>query len=196
MQLLSQRWVVVFSLIALGEVAYAGEANWPRWRGPQQNGHTSEPDLPVKWSTENVLWKTKLPGSGQSSPVIWGDRIFLSSSLDEGRERIVFCVSRKTGEILWQQSAWKGEPEPIHPMNGWASATCATDGQVVVAFFGRGGIHGYTVEGKHLWSKDLGSFVGPWGTAACPIIVDDMVVQNCDADADAYITALDKLTGK
>jgi outer membrane protein assembly factor BamB len=176
--------------------SYAGESNWPRWRGPQQDGHTADTKLPVKWSGEKIVWKTPLPGSGQSSPVIWGDRIFLTSSLEQGRERLVFCVDRKSGKLLWQQSAWKGEPEPTHDMNGWASATCATDGKIVVAFFGRGGIHAYTVSGEHLWSRDLGSFECPWGTAACPIIVDDLVIQNCDADVDAYITALDKQTGK
>jgi outer membrane protein assembly factor BamB len=149
----------------------------------------------VKWSAENIVWKTTLPGIGQSSPVIWGDRIFLTSALGQGQERLVLCVDRQDGKILWQQSAWKGEPEPIHRMNSWASATCVTDGQVVVAFFGRGGLHAYTVEGKHLWSKDLGKFESPWGTAACPVMVDDLVVQNCDADADAYIAAFDKKTG-
>jgi len=100
------------------------------------------------------------------------------------------------GKLQWQQTAWKGTPEPSHDMNGWASATCATDGEVVVAFFGRGGLHAYRVGGEHLWSRDLGTFEGPWGTAACPVLVDNLVIQNCDADANAYIIALDKKTGK
>jgi hypothetical protein len=81
-------------------------------------------------------------------------------------------------------------------MNGWASATCATDGEVVIAFFGRAGLHAYTLEGKHLWSQDLGDFESPWGVAACPIIVGDLVVQNGDSDVDAFIAAYDKHTGK
>lgn len=188
--------VLLFVLAANVPTIFAADANWPGWRGPQYNGHSDDPKLPVKWSDENIVWKTPLPGIGQSSPVIWGDRIFLTSSLKEGRERLVFCVDRKSGKIEWQQSAWKGEPEPSHDMNGWASATCATDGKVVVAFFGRGGIHAYTVSGEHLWSRDLGKFECPWGTAACPVIVDNMVIQNCDADVDAYIIGLDKQTGK
>src|SRR5437016_5963502 len=103
-----------------------GESNWPRWRGPQQDGHTDETDLPVKWSADNIDWKTQLPGSGQSSPIIWGDRIFLTSYLDKGAQRLVFCVDRKSGKIIWQQTAWKGQPEPTHVMNGWASASCVT----------------------------------------------------------------------
>ncbi len=185
----------LFSTVAAGTSAGA-EFNWPRWRGPDGNGHSADTALPVKWSAENLLWSTTLPGRGQSSPIVWSDRIFLTAALDDGRERLVLCVDRKSGKILWQQTAWKGEPEPVHKMNGWASASCVTDGQIVVAFFGRGGIHAYTVEGKHLWSRDLGPFAGPWGTSACPILVDDMVVQNCDADQDAHIVALDKQTGK
>jgi outer membrane protein assembly factor BamB len=189
--------IIASSLSALAIAAtYADEPNWPRWRGSLQNGHTNEQSLPVKWSADDVAWKAKLPGSGQSSPVIWGDRIFLTSALEQGKERLVLGIDRKTGKILWQQSAWKGEPEPVHNMNGWASATCVTDGKTVVAFFGRGGIHAYTVEGEHLWSHDLGRFESPWGTSACPVLVDDLVVQNCDADADAFIVALDKQTGK
>jgi outer membrane protein assembly factor BamB len=80
-------------------------------------------------------------------------------------------------------------------MNTWASATCVTDGEVVVAFFGVGGIHAYSLDGNLLWSKDLGKFAGPWGTSACPVIVNDLVIQNCDADVDACIVALDKKTG-
>jgi outer membrane protein assembly factor BamB len=177
-------------------MAIGAEANWPRWRGPQQDGHSAETDLPVKWSADNIVWKTDLPGSGQSSPMIWGDRIFLTAALAGGAERIVLCVDRRTGDLLWQQTAWKGAPEKSHDMNGFASASCVTDGEIVVAFFGRGGIHAYTVAGQPLWSHDLGTFQGPWGTAACPILVDDLVVQNCDAEVDANLVAFDKLTGK
>jgi outer membrane protein assembly factor BamB len=80
-------------------------------------------------------------------------------------------------------------------MNGWASATCATDGEVVVAFFGKGGLHAYTVDGQPLWSKNLGTFESPWGTAACPVIVGELVIQNGDSDKDAFIEAFDRKSG-
>lgn len=191
--------LICASLILILSIVVApvrADSNWPRWRGPLENGHTLETNVPLKWTDADVAWKVPLPGVGQSSPVVWSDRIFMTAALDKGKERIVFCVSRKTGELLWQQSAWKGEPEPTHVMNGWASATCATDGEVVFAFFGRGGLHAYKVTGEHLWSKNLGIFESPWGTSACPVLVDNMVVQNCDADTNAHITALDKQTGK
>ena len=186
----------ILAHLTLSAALLGADPTWPRWRGPEGNGHSSETQLPVKWSAGDVVWKTALPGIGQSSPIVWGERIFLTAALNDGQERLVLCVDRNSGKILWQQSAWKGEPEPTHKMNGWASATCVTDGQIVVAAFGRGGIHAYSVEGKHLWSRDLGKFAGPWGTSACPILVDDLVVQNCDADEDACIVALDKQTGK
>lgn len=174
----------------------AAESNWPRWRGPAGDGHSTENALPIKWDPTAVAWKVPLKGNGQSSPIIWGDRMFLTTALEKGKQRVVFCLDRKDGKQLWEHVAWTGEPEPSHGMNGWASATCVTDGEVVVAFFGRGGIHAYTLEGKPLWSRDLGKFESPWGTAACPVILGNLVIQNCDADVNAYITALDKKTGK
>ncbi len=172
------------------------EADWPGWRGPRADGHSTESGLPTTWTAESVAWKTALPGRGQSSPVIWGDRIFLTAALENGRRRVLFSVDRNTGKIEWEKVAWTGEPEPSHAMNGWASATCATDGERVYAFFGRGGLHAYALDGAHAWSADLGSFEGPWGTAACPVVVGERVVQNCDAEKDARLVALDRKTGK
>lgn len=172
------------------------DSDWPGWRGPHADGQSTEKGLPQKWSAESVAWKTPLPGSGQSSPVIRGDRIFLTSALEKGRQRVVFCINRKSGKIEWEKVAWTGDPEPSHNMNGWASATCAADEERVYAFFGRGGLHCFTHEGKPVWSRDLGVFDGPWGTAACPILVGDLLIQNCDADKDARLVALDRKTGK
>lgn len=184
-------------LVVLGLSAdLAAQTNWPRWRGPHENGHTDDLAIPAVWSNDNVRWKASLPGIGQSSPVVWGDRIFLTAALDNGKERLVFCLSRKDGTLLWKQTAWTGAPEPSHKMNGWASATCVTDGEVVIAFFGIGGLHGYSVEGKHLWSRDLGTFKSPWGVAACPVIYGDNVIQNGDSEENSFIAAFDKRTGK
>lgn len=186
---------------ASGQASWGESPNdsiaWASWRGPSADGQTNLPGLPSQWSSDSIAWKTPLPGNGQSSPILWGDRIFLTSSLEEGRQRLVYCVSSTDGKLLWQQVAWSGDPEPTHEMNGWASASCATDGERVYAFFGRGGgLHCFDVDGKHLWSRDLGSFEGPWGTAASPIIVRDMVIQNCDSDAGAFLVAVDKRTGE
>ncbi len=176
--------------------SFGADSNWPGWRGPSGDGHSAETGLPVHWNARSVVWRTPLPGRGQSSPVLWGDRVFLTTALEDGRQRIVLGVDRRDGKVLWQRVAWTGTPEKSHPMNGWASPTCATDGERVVAFFGKGGIHCYTADGKPLWSRNLGPFAGPWGTAASPVIVGDLVVQNCDAEQEAFFIALDKRTGR
>jgi len=181
-------------LLCLPAIASA-DPNWPQWRGPAGTGAVAEDKVPVKWSAADVQFRVELPGRGQSSPVIWGDKIFLTAASEKG-DRMVMCLSRKDGSTLWQKTVSKGKTEELHKMNTWASATCATDGKHVAAFFGRGGLHCFNVDGELLWSKDLGEFAGPWGTGASPIMVGDLVVQNCDADNAAFLVAFDKHSGK
>jgi outer membrane protein assembly factor BamB len=154
--------------LAIGWCATLSAAEpWAQWRGPRGDGYVTDTSPPVKFSASNVLWKTPLPGSGQSTPVVFDDRIFLTAYENGGGKRIVFAVNRADGKRLWQQTAWTGQPEPSHQLNGWASATCATDGERVYAFFGQGGgIFCYSRDGDLVWKKDLGRFDGPWGTAA------------------------------
>jgi outer membrane protein assembly factor BamB len=187
--------VAAVSLIATTTAAAHAESNWPSWRGPAGSGHSADDTLPVKWTDANVVWKTQLVGSGQSSPTVWGQRIFLTSSTENGSKRNVMCLDRATGKLLWNHVAWTGEPEKTHAMNQFASATCATDGKYVIAFFGKGGIHCYDFSGELIWSRDLGQFAGPWGAAASPIIVGDIVIQNCDSESDACLIGLNKKTG-
>jgi outer membrane protein assembly factor BamB len=184
-------------LLVVSNSALAAE-NWPRWRGPRADGHSADKGVPTTWDATHVAWKTPLPGRGQSSPVIWENRIFLTTALQGGRKREVLCVDRTSGKILWEQVVpWSGEPEKLHQMNSHASATCVTDGRHVVAFFGRGGLHCYSVEGKHLWSQNVGPFDdNPWGTAACPVLVGDLIIQNCDNDTNARLMAFNVQTGK
>lgn len=184
-----------FLSVAVPSPAVA-EPDWTGWRGPNRDGHSTDDNLPISWGPEDIVWKTPLKGEGQSSPCVSGERIFLTRSEDQGAKRFVFCVNRADGQILWEHQAWEGNPEPTHKMNGWASPTCATDGELVFAFFGKGGLHCYTVNGVPQWNKDLGAFVGPWGTAASPILYKDLVIQNCDADENAAIIAFNKKTGE
>ena len=175
--------------------ALATEPTWPRWRGPNGDGQSAETDLPITWNEKSVVWRTPLMGAGQSSPIIWGDRVFLTMAPDSGKSRVVLALERKSGKLLWEKEVWKGSPEKSHAQNGWATATCVTDGERVVAFFGKGGLHCFTVDGKPLWSKELGVFPGEWGTAASPVIVGDLVIQNCDAAGEGLLVAFDKTTG-
>jgi outer membrane protein assembly factor BamB len=194
---LTRRGLAALAIYLLVSTAIlAADSNWPRWRGPRGDGHTAESDLPTRWDASSVVWKTPLKGRGQASPTIWRDRIFLTTALEDGKQRLVFCVDAQQGQILWEHVAWTGTPEPSHAMNGWASATCATDGEVVVAFFGKGGLHAYSVDGQPLWSRDLGPFEGPWGSAASPVVIGDLVIQNGDSDREAFLEAFDRKTGK
>lgn len=190
--------VAIASLVVFACLPVSSAENWPRWRGPRGDGHSADTNVPVAWDASNVVWKTKIAGRGQSSPVIWGNRIFLTTASDDGQKRDVICVDRTTGKINWQQTApWSGKSESLHKMNCWASATCVTDGELVIAFFGRGGLHCYSVDGKQLWSRNVGEFdVNPWGTAACPVLVGDLVIQNCDNDVGARLMAFNKKTGE
>jgi outer membrane protein assembly factor BamB len=184
-------------------VAVGQDQNWAYWRGPSGQGYADDIKAPLVWSEkQNIVWKTALPGKGNSSPIIWGERIFLTASKGKaGTERMVLCVDRKSGKILWQDITSKGESGgKTHDWNGYASASCATDGERVYAFFGTPGLFCYDVNGKLLWKHSFGAFASVWGTAASPVLFDDLVIQNCDNDgggtlAPQALVALDKVKG-
>src|SRR5207253_1565455 len=150
------------------------------------------------------LWKSALPGAGNSTPVLAGDRLFLTAASRNGDERFVLCVNIADGKILWKQTASTGvEPGKTHGMNGYASPSCATDGTNVYAFFGTPGLFCYDLDGKEVWKHNFGIFRSDqgWGTAASPFLFEDLVIQNCDNDggptaAPQALVALDKKTGK
>lgn len=182
--------------------------NWPRFRGPAGDGHSRETGIPIRWDEGSIAWRLPLEGVGQSSPVVWGDKIFLTAALNGGHSRVVFAVDRSAGKPLWRQVYQTGDPGPTHEMNQHASSTCATDGKIVVAFFGKGGLRALDGEGRPLWSRtDLGEFLSIWGTAASPIIHGELVIVCCDQDAvleheqptdapsKAYLLAVHKRTG-
>jgi outer membrane protein assembly factor BamB len=191
-------------------------AYWPCWRGPSGQGYVTDTHVPLSWSeTQNLLWKTALPGEGNSTPVIWGERVFVTGAGNGGRERYVVCLRTTDGKILWQQlAAQDTHPGKTHDWNGYASPSCTTDGSRVYAFFGTPGLFCYDVEGQLLWHHRFGIFTSrperAWGTAASPFLYGDVVIQNCDNDgadalpaghraeeaAPAVLVALDKVTGK
>ena len=175
--------------------ATAFATNWPTWRGPQGDGTTSETNLPLKWSaTENVKWKIDLPGPGNSTPIIWGDRIFLTQAV--GQRRTVMCLDRKDGKVLWQQGPTWSQPEQSHQTNPPCASSPITDGERVIAWFGSAGLYAYDLAGKELWHVDLGKQDHLWGYGSSPVLAGDLCFLNFGPGPRSFVVAVNKRTGK
>lgn len=203
--------------------------DWPSFRGPGASGVADGQGLPEKWdagSGEGIRFKVAIPGLAHSSPIVWGDRLFLTTAVssqgkasfkpglygdgDASKDRSVhawklLCLDKQTGKILWNETAAEGKPkDKRHIKSTYANSTPATDGAHVVALFGSEGLFAYTVEGKFLWKFDLGRMdVGAydipsyeWGGASSPIIYDGKVIVQCDQQKGSLILAVDVKTGK
>jgi outer membrane protein assembly factor BamB len=188
------------AVVAITAVAQGQE--WPGWRGPKRDGTTTETGFPVRWSaTENVLWKIEVPGKGHSSPVVWGDRIFVSTSIEEKGERRLLCLDRKDGHILWDRLVVTvtAENEHIHQLNSFASSTPVTDGKHVwIAYLDKPSFVAfcYNMDGTLAWKAVPGEFHSTHGFCSSPLLYKDTVIFNGDQDAVAWIVALDQATGK
>lgn len=193
--------------------------NWPNWRGPTGTGASEETDLPLTWSdTENVRWKVKLPSAGNSTPIVWGDRVFITQANDVTKwppkvpenfaggssagghavaeKRSVLCFDRTDGKLLWQRDVEYKEPEITHPTNPFCSASPVTDGERVVASHGSAGLVCYDFEGKELWRHEVGKLEHLWGTASSPILHGDLCIQWCGPGERQFLLALNKRTGE
>ena len=227
---------LVLSSILLGVAALAAAdpdpaaTAWPQFRGPGGQGISNETGLPLTWSqTENVAWKTPIPGRGHSSPVVWGNRIFLTTAVEgdvtkpgftgakhfaEGKEFVhpdgvgadrrqtlkVLALDADTGKVLWEQTAWEGNPfDTRHRRGSFASPTPVVDGERVYAWFGSEGLYTYDLDGKLLWKAELGGIatVGV-GVGTSPVLHGELVIVQCDEDdgEKSFIAALDRRTGK
>ena len=178
-------------------VAPCTAANWPSWRGPTNDGVTEETDLPLTWSpSENVKWKVSLPERGNSTPVIWGDKLFLTQAV--GDKRLLLCFDKKTGKQLWEAgTSWDSKKELTHGTNPYCSASPATDGERVVVFFASAGVHCYDLDGKELWKRtDLGEQRHIWGCGTSPVLAGDRVFLNFGPGANTVLHCFDKKTGK
>src|SRR6185295_621256 len=148
--------------------------NWPAWHGPNGSGVTTETNLPVRWSaTENIRWKVPLPDRGNSSPIVWRDRVFITQAIEKEKRLTVMGLNRADGKILWQSGTTYLEKDPTHEANPYCSASPVTDGERVIAWFGSAGVYCYDLNGKELWRRDLGKQHHEWGYAASPIIHGD-----------------------
>ncbi len=202
---LASTWEFASSALALQDtdvsmVATEGEGAryWPRWRGPSGQGFASGTSYPDKWSaTENVLWKVSVPGEGNSSPIVWGDRIFLTTAREGGRRLSLLAFRRSDGSLLWEAFAPEGRLESVHDKNGHASATASTDGKLVFVSFGSRGLMAFDFDGKLVWRQDLGALNNYWGSAGSPLLYKDRVILYQDQQrAESFIAAFDSATGK
>lgn len=180
-------------LLSTSLLSLAAE-DWPQFRGVAGNGISQSKGLPVSFGPDkNVLWQTALP-QGHSSPVLMGDRIFLTAF--EAKKIFTICLERATGKILWQREAPRDRFEPFQPTHGPASPTPVTDGKQVYVFFGDFGLIAYTKEGAEVWRLPLGPFNNVNGHGSSPIVADNKVLLICDQDIGSYVIAVDKQSGK
>ena len=181
-------------LTALSPMAHA--ADWPAWRGPLGTGVCEEKNLPVKWSaTENVKWRTALAEPCNSTPVVWGDRVFLTQP--EGDRRTLQCFQRADGTRLWQAGVATKEKEPTHPTNPYCAASPVTDGERIIVSFASDGLFCYDFAGKELWRRtDLGRQIHIWGNGSSPVIHGDLCFLNFGPGETTYLLAVDKKTGQ
>lgn len=194
MKLIPLSLLTVFGLMCMEAAA----ANWPAWRGPTHDGVTEETDLPLKWSaTEQVKWKVSLPDRGNSTPVVWGEKLFLTQAVEREGKRMLLCLDKKTGDKLWEAVVTYREPELTHATNPYCSASPATDGTVVVVSHGSAGVYCYDMEGKEVWKRtDLGRQHHIWGNGASPVLEGDRIFLNFGPGEKTSLFCFDKLTGR
>ena len=206
-----------------------GSGDWPSFRGREASGVAEKQNLPDTWNPatgENILWRTPISGLAHSSPIVWGDTIFVTSAIssragatfkpglygdgdasdDRSAHRwMLYAIDKRTGKVRWERIAAEGEPRnKRHIKSTYASASPATDGRIVVAWFGSQGIHAYDFDGGLRWSVDLGRVdmgaydipAYEWGPASSPIIWNGLVIVQCDTQADSFLLALDAETGE
>ncbi len=205
------------------------KGSWGSFRGPQASGIAEGQDLPDKWNGktgENILWRTPIPGLAHSSPIVWGNRVFVTSAVssdpkasfkpglygdgiaskDRSEQKwIIYAIDKHSGKVVWERVAHQGEPkDKRHIKATYANSTPVTDGRIVVAWFGSEGVYAYDFSGRFLWKVDLGRLdfgaydlpTFEWGSASSPIIWKDLVILQCDTQTDSFMIALRAATGE
>jgi len=205
----------------LGAASPEAERNWPMWRGPNATGVSLQANPPLEWSeTKNIKWKVEIPGRGSSSPIVWGDRLYLLSAVPSNapvagshnprgginprvpHRFMVYAIDRHTGKTLWEKVAREATPhEASHPDNGtWASSSAVTDGEHVIAFFESEGLYAYDMNGALVWQKDLGdkTMRNEFGEGTTPALHGNRLVVVWDhfVPGASFIVTFDKATGR
>jgi outer membrane protein assembly factor BamB len=222
------KFLVAIALsLVLSSLAYS--QNWPSFRGQNGAGIADGNTPPISWDTEksvNVLWKTPIPGLGHSSPIVWGDRVFVTTAVssaatsqfvhgltetaasadDNSKQSFrVYCLDRNTGRVVWEKIVYEGVPRTKrHVKASYANPTPATDGKNLIVSFGSEGLYCYDLNGKLLWKQDLGTLdggwtAGPdfhWGFGSSPIIYKQLVIAQCDTQNQSFVAAYNLADGK
>ena len=223
-------------LLNLSLMAHAGDEkskttdkSWPSFRGRHASGVADGQNLPDQWNGDNgsnIKWKTPIPGLAHSSPIVWAERVFVTTAISSAGDHtfkhglygdgaastdrsvhrwLVYCLAKTSGEIIWEALAAESVPkDKRHIKATYANSTPATNGEIVVAFFGSEGLFAFDMAGKFLWEKDLGRLNAgaydlpsyEWGTASSPIIYRDLVIVQCDTQGEDFLIALDTKTGR
>ena len=212
--------LVLVVLVAMAKTPAVLAENWNGWRGPRGDGTSLETEAPLRWDGEadhNIAWKVEVPGRGHASPIVWDERIFLVTCVEDTKERVLLCIDRDTGQTVWRRTVVKSPLETLHRLNSRASSTPATDGQSVFVVFlevdgttvpapnvgtprpitpGVMVVASYDFEGNEQWKVKAGEFISAHGFSSNPVVYDDLVIVNGDHDGDGYIVALDRASGK
>ncbi|MCH7687240.1 MAG: PQQ-like beta-propeller repeat protein, partial [Planctomycetes bacterium] len=193
-------------MLTVSSVSSAGD--WRQFRGPGGLGVSNEPNLPTRWSdTENLLWKPKMPGAGSSSPIVLGDRVYLTcysgfgvnrrdpGNMEDLRRHIV-CVNRADGMIVWNKTILPKLPESERVRDhGYAAPTPATDGEYLYLFFGKSGVYKFDLNGNQIWDTEVGSGTHGWGCGTSPVLYQNLVIVNASVESRSLV-ALDKQSGE
>ena len=218
------RYLFTFGILVTMIIGLQAEetTNWPQFRGPGARGVAKGKGLPTTWSTtENVKWCVPVPGRGWSSPVIWGDKVFLSSAISTGKEKtvkkglyfggnektpspnqhrwMIYCFSFESGEKLWEQEANVGKPlTPRHIKNNYAPETQVTDGNLIYTYFADQGLFANDLDGELKWKRKMKAYKTRynWGSAASPALHGDFIYILNDNEQNSFIEAIDKNTGE
>ncbi|MFO0915874.1 MAG: PQQ-binding-like beta-propeller repeat protein [Pirellulales bacterium] len=202
---------LIDEITAVGDPQLAGSDNWPQFRGRNGQGRSTELNLPLKWTaTENIAWRTPVPGESWSSPIVWQDRVFLTTATEEGKSCRVLAIDRKSGSVLWDREVFQQDLKRKEDRNSYATPTPATDGERIYACFGDGSFAAVDWDGNVVWTNRDYPFYGQHGLGTSPILHDGLLIMARDGSSDgddkklgwqtpwdqSYVLALDAKTGQ
>ena len=189
--------LIAFTVMGLGLCGASRAGNWPGWRGPGGDGVSDEKNVPLRWSgKENVRWRAPLPDRGNSTPVVWGDRVFVTQAVEKDHRRNLMCFARADGRVLWESGVTYAEREPTNGQNPYCSGSPATDGKVVVAYFGSAGLYCFDTAGRERWHRDVGKVDSWQGSGSSPVLWENLCILNAGPGTNAVLIACDVRTGE